>query len=181
MLITLEEARAQLNLGESETDDDALIGGYIAGVAAHLESQYGIVVDRAEREWIFDRFGPVMILRATSIEIDSVAVTYLDSAGAEQVLEGVRVIPTRKHYRLAPVIGSEWPIAASGPGVITVTAQAGYVSDAETSEGVPSDIKVIGKMMVAHWYLNREAVGRDMGEVPLSVAALLEPYDPLSV
>lgn len=178
MLITLEEARAQLNLGEDETDDDALITGYIAGAAKHLESRYGIVVDRSERTFVFDRFSAVMILKTTSIDADSVEVAYLDSDGASQQLADARVVPAGEHFRIVPAVGADWPMAASGAGVISVTAQVGYEQEADSSDAVPADIKAVGKLLVAHWYLNREAAAREMGELPLGVTALLNPYDP---
>lgn len=177
MLITLDEARAHLNLGEDETEDDALIQGYIAAAAQHFESRYGIVVDRAERSWSFDRFARLMLLPATSFVIDSLAISYVDAAGVEQELPGVRCIAQGKHFRLAPAIGAEWPSTICEPGAVTVTCQAGYAADAEASEGIPDDIKVAGKLLVGHWYMNREGVGRDMSELPLSVSALLGPYD----
>jgi len=176
MLITLAEAKAQLNLEEDETDDDALIEGYIAGATAHFE-QWGIVVDREERSWSFDRFGALMVIPATPVDPETVAVSYLDSLGVEQSLTEFRVVPIGKHHlQLLPAIGSDWPTAPAEDGVIMVTATAGFVAvpgegDPPTSAGMPEDLKVAAKIFVAHRYKNREG-----GDAAGAIEELIDPY-----
>lgn len=181
MLITLAEARAQLGLEEDETADDGLIEGYIAAAAAHFESRFGIIADQAERSWSFDRFARLMVIPATPIDTETLAISYLAADGTEQALADFRTVTIGRHVRLLPAIGAAWPLAADADGVVTVTATAGYVAPPEggapaTSDGVPADIKVAGRLAVAHWYANREAAGSAMSEMPLSVTDLLDPY-----
>lgn len=176
MLITLEEAKAQLGMEPDESVDDSLISGYIAAAQAHFESQFGIVVDQGERSWSFDRFANLMIIPSTPVDRETIVIAYLDSAGASQAFADFRSVPMGKHVRLLPDIGSAWPATPCADGVVTVTATAGYAADADNSDGVPDDLKVAARMLIAHWFENRESFGSGMSEMPMGVSALLAPY-----
>ena len=52
-------------------------------------------------------------------------------------------------------------------GSVTVTC-------AMPAEKLPS-VQAAVKLLVGHWYLNREATGKGMAEQPFAVRALLEP------
>ncbi|WP_152664053.1 head-tail connector protein [Sphingomonas sp. SRS2] len=177
MLITLDEARQQLGFEDGENEDDDFVGALIEAVAQHFEGFYGIVADRRAREFGFDQFARLMVIPSTPVDRETVAITYLDGAGAEQAFADFRTAPFgRYHVRLLPAIGKAWPTPGCGDGVITVAATVGWATDEDSSEGVPADLKVAARMMLAHWYNNREAFGASLQETPAGVDALLAPY-----
>lgn len=179
MLLILDEARAHLGFEEGENADDQKVLDLIAGVVSTLDSQLGLVIDQAPRSWIFDRFEDLFILPGLPVVPESVVVSYLDSSGSSQVVAGVRVVSTGKFTRILPAIGSTWPAPADAAGVVTVSATVGYVAEdvaAESSDGVPADLKTVGKLLIGHWFENREAVGQKVEAMPMGVQMLLDPY-----
>ena len=63
--------------------------------------------------------------------------------------------------------------ATDAPGAVTLTMVAGYGAAAD----VPYSIRQAILLMVAHWFVNREAASPvSLKELPLGVAALLSPY-----
>lgn len=72
--------------------------------------------------------------------------------------------------RIAPVPGGIWPIIKQQLGSVVITYTAGYGDPKD----VPEPIKLAIKMLVAHWYEHREAVGDYRAEsMPVGVDALL--------
>lgn len=67
--------------------------------------------------------------------------------------------------------GQTWPSTTlrTVNGVV-VRYVAGY---GDAASDVPAGIKLAIKMLVGHWYENREATGGKIGEIPLGVAELL--------
>lgn len=67
-----------------------------------------------------------------------------------------------------------WPITYAGQrGAVEVDFVAGYGAAGNT---VPPMLKQAVRMMVAHWYEHREAVGTVGQEVPLAVDSILRLY-----
>lgn len=71
--------------------------------------------------------------------------------------------------------GVTWPVTRTQRNAVTVEFVAGYGSAAAD---VPAAIRAAMKLLIGHWYANREAVnvGNITTELPLAVAALLAPY-----
>ena len=87
-LVTVEEAKDAL--GESGNDRNSLIGGLILAAQAELDGPkgwVGISVAQQSVEVHFDRFCENMKLPAGPV-IPPVAITYLDTNGAAQPLDG---------------------------------------------------------------------------------------------
>jgi uncharacterized phiE125 gp8 family phage protein len=70
-----------------------------------------------------------------------------------------------------PLYLSVWPSVRLDDKAVQITYLAGYGGAAN----VPTPAKHAIKMLVGHWYANREAVGNAGQNVPMGVAALLEP------
>lgn len=76
--------------------------------------------------------------------------------------------------RISPV--SQWPTLASG-NVIRIRYRAGYGDQSQAAADVPRSIKRAMRLLIGHWYQNREAVGdAQHREIPLGVEALLRPH-----
>ena len=98
-------------------------------------------------------------------------VKYDDTTGAEQTLS------TDKYYITAATDGSMMIYFHDTPDLETYNAHPVRVTAAVGVEE-SHNVKHAVKMLVAHWYENRRAVvtGTITAEIPLGVAALLNPY-----
>ena len=155
-VVSLAEAKAQLNMGEDDPGtDDALISGYILAATANLDGPAGGWLGRAigaqELEMTLDGFpawAPVRLPFPPIIEM--VSVKYDDTSGAEQTVDPAR-------YRLTPaglslVAGAYWPTSAAVWGAVRVRYRAGYAPGK-----VPAQIKQAILLLMADLYANREA------------------------
>lgn len=140
-------------------DEDAVISSMAAGAIAYLDG-WGGVLGRAimPQTWRqeFTGWGP---LKLALPDVTSVVVTYEDSLGAEQPATSATL---RK-------CGAAWLVEADGPDADRVFVN---MTCALPAARLPA-VQTIVKMMVAHWYMNREAVGEAMQEVPMSAEALI--------
>jgi uncharacterized phiE125 gp8 family phage protein len=99
------------------------------------------------------------------------SITYIDSEGDEQTwaADGYIVSPGSPG-RIVPASGLTYPSLGAYPDAVTIRAVVGY---GEATE-VPATIKAAMKMMLAHWYENREAVAMgSTSEMPFAVDVLL--------
>lgn len=107
-------------------------------------------------------------------------VVYMNPAGTAAVnpFGGgplVSVDTTTPVGRIAPGYGQIWPIVRQQLEAVQVTYVAGFGG----LYTVPDAIKTAIKMLVAHWYENREAVTPGpLSPVPMAVEALLMAYWP---
>ncbi len=106
------------------------------------------------------------------------SVTYLDGAGASQTwaattgwLSDLPTGPWARRARIYPAYGVPWPATYRTPNAIAIRFVAGYTT-------VPEAIKAAMKLLIGHWYQNREAVivGTIAQDLPMAVAALLWPF-----
>ena len=169
MPITLAQAKAHLRVDTA--DDDDLIGSLIDAAAAAVESETGIICKARTVTLNYQAFAARMpMLYAPVNAITSVA--YIDTAGEEQTLAS-------NQYRqrvfagvpvLNPAYGVAWPATDAVDGAVTITINAGHTTNA----AIDDRIKQAAKLMVGHWYANREAVMAGVTqEVPLTVRYLL--------
>jgi uncharacterized phiE125 gp8 family phage protein len=70
-----------------------------------------------------------------------------------------------------PLYLEDWPNVRLDDKAVQITYLAGYGGAAN----VPKPAVHAIKMLVGHWYANREAIGSAGQNVPLGVHALLEP------
>ena len=77
---------------------------------------------------------------------------------------------------LLPAFGESWPTTLEGPAAVRITGTAGY------ADGEAPELDQAALMLVAHWYVNREAVNSAASaaavELPLGVEMLIRPYRP---
>lgn len=168
MTLTLITAPTLPVLSASDLRDhlritDASEDGYVATLAAaavaHLDG-WGGVLGRAimPQTWReeFDGWGS---LKLSLPDVSAVSVTYEDSLGAEQPATSATL---RK-------CGAAWVVEADGPETERVFVN---MTCALPASRLPA-VQAIVKLLVAHWYLNREAVGEAMQDVPMSADALI--------
>jgi len=112
--------------------------------------------------------------RAPLVSVTSIA--YVDTAGNTQTLStDVYDVDTASlPGRIALKYLQIWPYLLPVRNAVTVTFVAGYGA---SGSAVPAPILAAMKLLIGHWYENREAVtGSAMTELPVGVSALLWPH-----
>lgn len=178
--ISLEEAKQQLLLDEGLTAQDALIASLITAARQHVEA----FLDRAliTQTWdlYLDAFpcGDIELVKPPVISVTYVkyiagdgALTTWDTADYETELPGG---PRAQRGRIFPAYGGSYPATRGEANAVTVRCVHGYGAASD----VPDGIKVAMKLLIAHWYENREAVavGTIAATIPMAVETLLWPF-----
>lgn len=175
-LLELADAKAHLRVRHS--DEDAFIESLIAAAEAHLDGYTG-VLGRAlvTQEWSrsFDGFPACNSFRLPLGPLgDAVSISYYDAAGDVQSFTDFHAVADAIGPMVVLTDGSQWPSTATRPDAVTVTWTCGYGD----VDDVPSAIIHAAKLLIGHWFANREAVnvGGDLSELPMAVNALIAPY-----
>lgn len=179
-------AEAKLHLRVDHDADDGLIDALVQAAAGHIDGRDGWLGRcLMPQTWdlVLEKFptGGIRIPLAPLLEIES--VKYIDDAGVTQTVapEGYRVDDANVPGWVVPV-ATGWPVAGDTINAVRVRFRAGYEGQETDSppgpNGVPAPIKAALKLLVGHWYANREAVnvGNIVSDLPWAVSALLTPY-----
>lgn len=171
--VSLAEAKAHLRVDLD--DEDVLIAGLIAAARVHLETRLGrALVTQGWQLWL-DRPQLAAVVTLPLAPVQAVtAVTVFDDGGQETTLDPAR-------YALDSVSEPARLIFTAGvPSVrryrgLRIDFAAGY---GPAAADVPPPLRQAIRLLVAHWYEEREPVtaGPAAGELPLMVAALVAPY-----
>jgi uncharacterized phiE125 gp8 family phage protein len=110
------------------------------------------------------------------------SITYVDTDGTTQTLDPTlySTDPNGEPGRISPAFDQLWPTTRDQMNAVTITYTAGYGT---TAAYVPVPILLAIKLLVGHWYENREAstAGAPVTELPMGVDALLGPYRIMTV
>lgn len=170
--ITLAEAKLQCQVDADITDEDALIDTYIESATGFCEEYTGRPLITQEKQYI-GGFGTRIELTPNLLSVES--VTYVDTDGATQTLD-----PAVYYIDTSSVVGrviplETWPaVKSTHPQPVTVNFTCGYGDAAD----VPESIKQCIRLLVGHWYRNREPVviGVSASTLDFSVDSLLNPH-----
>jgi uncharacterized phiE125 gp8 family phage protein len=181
-LLSVAEARAHLRV--TSTSEDDYIEALVDAATSHIDGYAG-VLGRAllTQTWrqSFNDFPPVDEIRIALGPVQSVVVTYYDPSDNEQTLASgdYHVVASASGPKIILRDGYSWPSTSDRPDAATIEWVCGY---GDTSAGVPAGIIHAAKLLVGHWFHNREAASEaSMSEVPLAVSALLAPYRTIGV
>lgn len=142
----------------NHTDEDTLIEALVSAATAWLDGWSGVLgMALMPQTWElpmawFPR-GCIRLPLGPAVSITS--IEYTDDHGATQAVDPA-------DYSLSgDVLSGTWPRGSD--------VRVRYVAGA----GCPDDIKMVVKLLVGHWYENREAVGDNMTAVPMAVDMLI--------
>lgn len=182
-VVSTDEAKAQCRV--THTDDDTLIAGYVAAAISLLDGWSGILGRcLVTQSWRVDRAEWSGAIRLPFPNCSNVVVKYSDTSDVEQtvstslyqVYEDSR--STLVWFRKAFTSPSLYDDRVDP---IRISFDAGY-GDAED---VPEAIKQAIKLLVGHWYENREEViigsGVDLRQLPLAFKTLISPFRRLPI
>lgn len=105
------------------------------------------------------------------------SVKYTDNDGVEQTVSSgdydvdINIEPGR----IIPSFGNVWPSTRYQPNSVVIEYKAGYGG---ASTNIPAQIIHAIKLLIGHWYENRESVvtGTQVNEIPDTVQYLLDRY-----
>lgn len=182
-VVTWAEADAHLRLSgdtSQQTHVEMLVSAATAYLAGHAGVLGRLLVNETWRQ-DFDSWAPV--LRLPFPDVSSVTVKYYDTSNVEQT------VSSSLYELLSDGLGSyvKFKSDFTSPttyddrsDAVQVTLVAGYGAAASN---VPDAIRAAVLLLVGHWFENRETIvtGTIAAELPMAVAALIEPYRRVAV
>lgn len=152
--VTLAEAKAQCRVEHSA--EDSLITSLIATARAEAELELGRALFTQTWEAVYDAF-PCSEIELGMPPVQSItSVTYIDTAGATQVLSGAAYTldADKEPGWCVPAYGYTWPTTLDTANAVRVRFVSGWAS----VESIPVPIKTWVLMRIATLYKFREAV-----------------------
>lgn len=159
-------------------DDDALLEAYIDAAIAHLDGYSGIL-GRCLINQVWQQSYPCWsrVMQLPFPDVSAVTVKYDDETGAEQTAASDQYEVIEASRGAVVVFGEDFsaPSLSSATELpVRIDLTAGY---GDAAPDVPASILMAAKLLVAHWYMNREAVTPDATTVlPMAVDAMLAPH-----
>jgi len=175
----MTKAEVKLHLRVDHTTDDTLIDSLIIAARQRVENVTWRALVTQTLELTLDAWPEGNKIDLPRPPLQSVtSVTYTDSAGAAVVWGSAnyQVITQGTPGRIVPAYGVSWPsVTLRAANGIAVRYVAGY----GLAAAVPDLLKAAIKLLVGHWYENREAtvVGAGMTATPLPLAVESILYD----
>lgn len=180
-IVSTADLKAHLRV--EHTAEDTLIAAYGAAAVAHLEGADGWLGRAlAEQTWELklDDFcgGEIRLPLPPLVSVES--VKYYDASDVLQTLStaAYQVIGVNGNQpgKVALNYGYSWPTVRIKREAVVVRFKVGYLDPAINA--LPTPISQALKLLVGHWYVQREPVlvGSIAEELPLTVKALLAPY-----
>ena len=179
LALTLDDAKRQLHV-TTDSDDD-LITSHIKAATQLLENRTNrcfVAQTRLLKMRTFSdpRYVIGRTIRPSRSPIKSVSsISYVDSEGTTTTLPSSDYTTSigDQPGEITEAYNATWPATRNTANDVTITYVAGHST---VSTGVPENIKQAVRMVVGHWYRNREAVitGTISKEIEYGVDALLE-------
>jgi len=192
--ITLEELKEHLRI--DGTDEDGYLFGLLQGAREFVEDWLRQSLTYTRWRWTLDCFppgsdtielprGPLLVTLppgnpSEPLEKISPTIEYRNGTDVEAsftLTHGVDFLAANGNPPVIDTYGLlYWPtLLTYNPYPVTIEFVAGCSADGSR---VPPGIKQAIKMIVAHWYINREAVGSIGGPTAMAVDSLLRLHGP---
>jgi len=177
----LTQAEAKDHLRETGNAEDTFIDGLIKAATRYAENYTGSVFVTRTLKWTIDDFPrnseTALILPSGPVE-SITSIVYTDTDGISQTWDSGKYLLDKNFYRprIMPAYNESWPSDVRDQmNAVEITFSAGYDTD---GDDLPEDIKHAIKLIIGHWYENRQAVvmGSNLQQVPMAATSLLEPY-----
>lgn len=171
--LSLSEAREHLRVDHFE--DDGVISGCILAARQHIENICGLALANSTWTMTLDTFpddGSILLPRepvqsVSSVRYTNTAGTLITWSSTEYEVDLYSSPP-----RLRVRTGFSWPAVKDVLSAVQIEFVCGYGGP----QLVPQPIMQAMRLLVGHFYENREAVGASMAPAPFAVDALLAPY-----
>lgn len=169
--VTTAEAKAWANI--STSTDDVAVDFMIKAAREYVELFSGRALMQQTWNLTLDKFPKEINPPKPPLQsVASIKYTHTDGT-ADTLLASTEYKTDIKTEpgRIREAFDKSWPATRSEMNAVTVKFVAGYADAASVPEALKSAIK----MIVAHWYNNREAtlVGLKIDDMPYGVKALV--------
>lgn len=171
--ITLNEMKLHSRIDGN--DDDALIEGLISAARMQIEQMASHRLITQTLALSIDDFPDSGILYLEGPVQSVSSIQYYDLDGELQTWsnELYQVDITANPARVMPAYDEDWPDYLDDYNSIVVT----YVAGCGNANEVPAILKQALKMLVGHWYNQRETVGEVQGyETPYAVDNIVKMF-----
>lgn len=169
--LTTSEAKAHLRVDHSL--DDTEIDTLVKVARGHAE----MLLDRAiiSQSWKLTLDGFYTVLKPLRGPVQSVThVKYYDGDNVLQTLASDQYELDVHGRRIVPAYNVIWPSTYSRIDAVVVTFVCGF---GDAADDVPAEVLHAMKLLLAHYYENREAVTfGSPTELPMGVDSLLSSY-----
>lgn len=172
-LLTLAEAKDHLEI--DHTDKDALITSLVAAASQMIDGYDGMTGKAINTQTIKVSYrnapGDHIDLQVFPVRALQ-AVSYFDETNTQQTINvnQFTLVSNEDYAWLEPIDGFTYPTLFDRADAISFTLQCGF---AET----PEPIKHAARLMVAHWFENREAASeKSVKSIDWAVDALIGRY-----
>lgn len=201
--VSTATAKEWLRIESGVTADDTLIDALVVAARQHVEEYCQIRLITQTVRQTLDRWpgyranatmpnegrisdwknGEVDYVELIARPVQSItSVTLYDDAGNSETwnASNYRLSEPGDRSRLVPTDNVAWPSATRRSDAIEIVYVAGF---GDAGSNVPDAILKAIKLLVAHWYENREAevIGGTPASLKTGVQALLAPYRFLTI
>lgn len=179
--VTTAEAKTHMRVEIS--DDDTYIGTLITAAREWVEDYTGRALIDQTWQLKFQGYSYAMEFFLRRSPVIAVQSFVYDEAGVATTLATTKYELTgerTKWPKIIPTYGQSWP-GVNWARPLTIQFRAGYAdrsaSPTEGADKVPAAYKHAIKLLVAHYYENRELVNvGNLTELPMGVEFLLRPH-----
>jgi len=184
--VTLESIKDQLRLTPGWTHEDELLRGLRRSAERWVENKCGLKL--LTQTWYSyydawpesDDYDEIELPYYPLQSVPSSGVYYTDSSGGSTTFSSTAwdADTATRPSRVVLDYNDDWPsVTLHNKNPIRVEAIYGYT----TAGNVPDDIKLAIRLLIAHWYENREAAvipppGAGFENVPMAVGSILADY-----
>lgn len=169
--VSVAEAKQQANYEDDDQDQNFAVFVKAAREMYERDTQRALLTQSWQLS--LDCF-PDDVIELRRCPVSAVtSITYLDDAGASQTLSTdiYQVDVHNEPARITRKYNKTWPSTYPQAGAVTVSFTVGYGS---TVESVPATAKMAIRLLAAHWFNNREAVGNFGDIAMLSYGSLVD-------
>ena len=179
-VVTNAELVAQSRIpDDAATAEDSLITAYLSAATKYVENQTRrALISRAVtiRAPYFPTHTGYQSLSSVAPVSAVASIQYYDTNDTLQTLASSAYVVDlfAEPVRIVLAEGNTWPTTRERPDAVIYNATAGYGAAASD---VPDDLKHAIKMIAAHWYEHREAVGdSQVYDIPMAAESILQWY-----
>lgn len=171
--LSVSECKAHLRIEHSE--EDTLIESYLKAARQYVEAALNRSLINTTWKETWDCFPAIM--RPSLAKVQSVtSIQYVDVDGTLQTLASSRYQTDLdgEPARIWPAYTDYWPASRSDLNAVRLTYVVGYGA---SPTSVPECLKTAIRLLVGHWYENREPIvtGTIATPLGLTIESLIAP------
>ncbi len=168
--ISLAEAKAHMVVEYG--NDDALISSLITAAREYVQEVQWRSLIKQTRELQLAAFGNRAIPLSYGPVQEITSIKYIDVNGTEQTLSADTYYLDAVNEQVVLAYQKDWPSTRYQPDAVKIRYICGY---GDAGSDVPESTRAAIKLLVGHWYANREAASPvNLKDIPIGVDNLLQ-------